>query len=1116
MRPHIIFFLFFIPFSLINFSTNKFLVNGYCFGHERSLLLHLKNNLIFNPEKSSKLVHWNQSDDDCCQWHGVTCKDGHVTALDLSHESISKGLNDSTALFNLQSLQNLNLAFNDFHSKIPQELYKLQKLRYLNLSNAGFEGHVPKEIFHLKSLVSLDLSSSITSHHRSRLNLENSNIAMLVQNLTDITELYLDGVAISAGGEEWGRALSSLEGLHVLSMSSCNLSGPIDSSLAKLSSLSFLKLSHNNLSSIVPYSFANFSNLTMLNLSSCGLNGFFPKDIFQIQTLKLLDISYNQYLHGSFPDFPPHSSLHYLNLSNTNFSGSVPNTISNIKHLSTIDLSYCQFNGTLPKSMSKLTKLLYLDLSSNNLTGPLPSFNMSKNLTYISIFLNHLSGDLPSEHFEGLNNLVSVNLGFNYFNGTLPFSVLKLPYLRELKLPYNQLSGILGEFDNASSSVLEILDLTSNNLQGPIPLSVFNLKALRFIQLSYNKFNGTIKLDIIRRLSNLTILGLSHNNLFIDVNFKYHHDLSPFPKMKILMLDSCKLREIPSFLRNQSTLLSIHLSENKIEGLIPTWIWQLDSLITLNLSRNNLTGMEGSVLNFSSNILMGDFSYNKLQGPISVIPKYAIFLDYSSNRFSSIIPPDIGNNLPFIRLLFLSDNNFQGQIHESFCNASTLNLLDLSHNNFVGTIPKCFAALSSSLKMLNLGGNKLQGHIPNTMFQNSCALRFLNLNDNLLGSTIPKSLVNCQELQVLNLGKNALTGKFPCFLRKISTLRVMILSSNMFHGSIECPNSIGDWKMLHIADLASNNFSGTLSAGLLNSWKAMMRDEDKLGPEFGNLFFDIVDIFHPTRFKDVLRSLNKLLAMKVAKLVANMSQSILDQAYADGNSILADLVRYQDSITIVNKGQQMKLVKIQSAFTYMDVSNNYLEGPIPNELMQFKALNALNLSHNAFMGHIPSSVGNLKNLESMDLSNNSLNGEIPQELSSLYFLEYMNLSFNHLVGRIPLGTQIQSFDADSFEGNEGLCGSPLTKICSDNGMPPPASETSHSQNESSIDWSFLSMELGFIFGFGVFILPIICHKKLRLWYSKHVDEMLYKFIPQLDFVYEQHQGKRYRTLRWRY
>jgi len=1112
----IIFLLFLLPFCLIISSSNNFLVNGYCHGHERSLLLHLKKNLIFNPTKSSKLVHWNQSEYDCCQWHGVTCKDGNVTTLDLSQESISGGLN-SSAIFSLQYLQSLNLAFNDFHSVIPQELHQLQNLMHLNLSNAGFKGQVPKEISHLKRLVTLDLSSSFTSHHVVKL--ENPNIAMFMKNLTDITELYLDGVAISASGEEWGRSLSSLGGLRVLSMSSCNLSGPIYSSLAKLQSLSVLKLSHNNLSSIVPDYFANFSNLTILHLSNCGLNGSFPMDIFQIKTLKVLDISHNQNLSGSVPYFPPFASLHYLNLTYTNFSGPLPSTISNLKHLSTIDLSYCQFNGTLPSSMSELTQLVYIDLSYNNFTGPLPSFNMSRNLTYLSVFLNHLRGDLPSSHFEGLIYLVSIDLGFNFFNGDVPSSLLKLPNLRELKLPFNNLSGILGEFDNAFSSVLEMIDLTNNNLHGPIPLSVFNLRTLRVIELSSNKFNGTIQLDVIRRLSNLIILSLSHNNLSVNVNFRDDHDLSPLPKLKVLRMDSCKLRGIPSFLRNQSTLLTLHLSDNMIDGLIPNWIWKLDNLINLNLSQNSLTDFEGSFFNFSSNLFELDLSSNKLQGPIPFIPTNAVYLDYSGNKFSSIIPPDIGNHLPYIRILFLSNNSFQGKIHESFCNASSLSLLDLSHNNFFGTIPKCFAALSNSLRMLNFRGNKLQGHIPKTMFLNSCALRILDLNDNHIDGTIPKSVANCRELQVLNIGNNALTGRFPCFLSKIPTLRIMVLRSNKFHGFIGCPNSTGDWKMLHIVDLGSNNFSGMISTSLLNSWKAMMRDEDVFGPEFGHLFFEIIDDYHPMTFKDSIQPLNKHLSMRLVKLVSNMSQSIVDQDFIDSKATTVTNSHYQDSIIIVNKGQQMKLVKIQRAFTYVDMSSNYLKGPIPNELMQFKALNALNLSHNALMGHIPSSVGNLKNLESMDLSNNSLNGEIPQELSSINFLEYMNLSFNHLDGRIPLGTQIQSFDVDSFEGNEGLCGSPLTNKCGDDGnqgLPPPASETPHSNNESSIDWSFLSMELGCIFGFGIFILPVICLTKWRLWYFKHVDEMLYRFIPQLDFVYEQHEGKRYRTLRWSY
>jgi Leucine-rich repeat (LRR) protein len=79
---------------------------------------------------------------------------------------------------------------------------------------------------------------------------------------------------------------------------------------------------------------------------------------------------------------------------------------------------------------------------------------MSKNLTYLSLFHNHLSGNLPSSHFEGLKNLVSIDLGFNSFNGGIPSSLLKLPYLRELKLPFNQLSGLVGRFDSAYSPVL--------------------------------------------------------------------------------------------------------------------------------------------------------------------------------------------------------------------------------------------------------------------------------------------------------------------------------------------------------------------------------------------------------------------------------------------------------------------------------------------------------------------------------------------------------------------------------------------------------------------------------------------------------------------------------------
>ncbi|CAJ2634688.1 unnamed protein product [Trifolium pratense] len=144
-------------------------------------------------------------------------------------------------------------------------------------------------------------------------------------------------------------------------------------------------------------------------------------------------------------------------------------------------------------------------------------------------------------------------------------SLLKLPYLRQLKLPFNQLSGLLGGFDSACSPVLEMLDLSNNNLQECIPTSVFNLTTLRVIQLSSNKFTGTIKLDIIRKLSNLTILDLSKNNLSVDENFRVDHDLSPFPEIRSVMLSSCKLRSVRQMLlhpRNPCEALCMKLLLN--------------------------------------------------------------------------------------------------------------------------------------------------------------------------------------------------------------------------------------------------------------------------------------------------------------------------------------------------------------------------------------------------------------------------------------------------------------------------------------------------------------------------------------------------------------------------
>ncbi|KAK4268561.1 hypothetical protein QN277_025203 [Acacia crassicarpa] len=1056
--------------ACLDFSAS--LVSGHsvhCLQDQKLLLLQLKKSLKFNPIDSIKLVCWNESV-PCSEWRGISWdEEGHVAGLDLSEESISGALDNSSTLFGLLYLSHLNLAFNHFNSAIPSGIRDLKNLTSLNLSTAGFVGQIPMEIAQLSRLTILDLSSFYSYFEESALKLESPNLEKLVQTLNEVRELYVDGINIALNGNEWGHALSSfLPHLQVLSMSSCNLSGPIHSSLKKLQNISIIRLYQNNLADAVPSFFAKLSNLTNLDLSSCNLRGRFANKIFQLQSLTSLDLSYNHGLQGSLPYFPQNRSLKTLILSMTNFSGALPSSISNLQQLSRLEISKCHFNGTLPDSMSNLTELTYLDLSFNNFTGTIPSFGMAKKLTNIDLSHNKLNGGVASAHFRGLEKLVSINLQNNFLNGSIPVYLFFLPLLQSIEFSGNHLSqGQLHAISNVPYSKLQVLDLSSNCLRGPIPKFIFDLKGLKVLQLSSNKFNGTLWLDKFERLQNLTTLDLSNNNLSIDANVRNANQLS-FPNMTSLMLASCNLRQFPSFLRNSSRLTYLDLSDKGIVEKIPKWIWELGYLGQLNLSHNSMWEIERTPQTFiSKNLFVLDLHYNYLQGTLPAFPPVASYLDFSYNKFSSVIPPDIGNYLSNTYFLSLSHNAVYGRIPTSICNASYLQVLDLSYNNFSGGIPHCLA-ISKTLGVLNLGKNNLSGNIPDT-FQASCTLRTLDLSSNNLQGPISKSLSHCTILEVLDIGNNKINDEFPCLLKTIPTLQVMVLRRNNFHGHIGCPNMKRMiWKMLKIVDLALNNFNGMLPGECFQTWKAMILDNNQTSPKANQIDFNFF------RFSQL---------------------------------------NYQDQVIVTMKGREITFIKILTVFTFIDLSSNRIEGSIPQEMMDFTALIGLNLSNNNLTGPIPSSMWKLKQLESLDLSNNYFTGEIPSELASLSFLSYLNLSDNHLVGKIPTGTQLQTFDATSFQGNDGLYGPPLTQS-PQNGpqglMPPPTSANNH-----AIDFEFIKgLELGVIFGLGIIIGPLFFWRRWTIRYWKCVDFILCSIFSQIYVDYQRREGQWITVLRW--
>ncbi|KAK2972087.1 hypothetical protein RJ640_010250 [Escallonia rubra] len=915
-----------------------------CLEDQELLLLHFKSSLKLDSSLSTKLVSWNQTT-DCCLWDGVTCNNvGYVVGLDLNSESISGGMDSASSLFSLQFLQSLNLAFNNFNLvKIPAGFSNLASLTYLNLSNSGFAGQIPIELSRLTRLVTLDLSALNFSPSPGvpppSLVLQNPNLAMLVQNMTELTQLCLDGVNISAQGYDWCQAISSsLPNLGVLSMSSCYLSGPIDSSLAKLRSLSVIRLGQNDLSAPVPQFLADFKNLTALHLTFCNLNGVFPAKIFELPALQTLDVSYNGLLHGSLPEFNHDRPLKTLVLSYTNFTGALPYSFGNLGILSRLDLSHCNFSGPIPNSMANLVELVYLDLSSNKFTGPIPSFEMFKKLNYVDVSRNSLSGPVPSSYFEGLLSLAYINLNHNSLSGSIPSSLFAQASLRRIELSDNHFNGRLAEISNASFSLLDTLDLSGNNLEGPIPKSFFELTRLNILLLSFNNLTDTIQLESFKRLVNLTNLDLSYNALSVDTS-ESKSSLSSLPNIHILKLASCKLQSFPN-MRNNSRLFHLDLSDNQI-GVSLQEPYVVPDLAVLDLHSN------------------------QLQGEIPTTPYGAAYVDFSNNHFSSSIPADIGNNLTYAVFFSVSNNNIIGAIPASICNASYLQVLDMSNNRFSGTIPSCLIELSQSLGVLNLGKNNLQGNISQT-FPGSCSLKTLDLNGNHLEGKIPESLAQCTMLEVLNLGNNTLNDTFPCFLRNSSSLRVLALRFNKLHGGIRCGGFANSWPNLQIIDLASNYFTGDLPPNYFLNWRGMMVGEDEVPSKLNNLRFEFMRLSN-LYYQDTVTVSNKGVEMELVKILTIFTSIDFSSNFFEGG--IPDTIGELKSLYV------------------LDLSQNALTGSIPRSIGNLKQLGSLDLSLNKISGTIPTELASLTFLSFLNLSYNQMAGKIPISVQFLTFTE---------------------------------------------------------------------------------------------------------------------------------
>ncbi|KAM7481225.1 hypothetical protein LguiB_005808 [Lonicera macranthoides] len=713
-----------------------------CHNNEHAALIQFKQSLSIrrfasgDPFAYPKVASWKLGrDSDCCTWDGVECdKDtGHVIGLVLNSSFLYGSINSNCSLFNLVHLQTLNLADNNFnYSRIPSEIIRFSMLTTLNLSLSVFYGQIPSEISGLSKLVSLDLSGNTDFAYYARfLKLEKPGLRGLVQNLTNLKELYLSEVEIS---------------------------------------------------SQVPENLGNLTSLRSLILGNCGLYGEFPTAIFHLPNLEILSVWDNENLTGSLPEFHQNFPLKILVLRNTSFSGVLPYSIRNLSSLSMLFLSACHFSSYLPPSLNNLTLLTDLVLRENQFSGPIPILESLSQLTRLSLSLNKLDGgDLF--WLGKLTKLTVLDLrGLANLSGEIPSSLANLTQLAKINLPSNQLAGEIPSW-LTNMTQANYIDLSSNQFHGQIPSSFSQLKNLDYLSLANNKLSGMVEADIFLSLRKLTQLQLGGNLITLLNNNKTNDTL---PRFRLLFLSQCNITEFPHFLRFQDELEALSLSGNKIRGKIPEWMSNLskETLRIILFKNNMLEGFEllPEVLPWV-NLRTLVLSNNMLRGPLPV-PSLKIFIyRVSSNLLTGEIPSSFcGMN--DVQTLDFSDNNVHGTIPPCLGNLSSLLILDLKGNKLSGSILQAYRK-GNNLRMIDFSQNLLEGQIPRSL-ANCTNLEILDLGDNHIEDTFPFWLGALPRLRILVLRSNRFHGavKGPILNEDFPKLMIIDLSNNGFTGNL--------------------------------------------------------------------------------------------------------------------------------------------------------------------------------------------------------------------------------------------------------------------------------------------------------------------------------------------
>ncbi|XP_040942359.1 receptor-like protein 7 [Gossypium hirsutum] len=419
----------------------------------------------------------------------------------------------------------------------------------------------------------------------------------------------------------------------------------------------------------------------------------------------------------------------------------------------------------------------------------------------------------------------------------------------------------------------------------------------------------------------------------------------------------------------------LNLSEAGFTGQIPIEISHLTRLVTLYLSIDTLFRTPLKLEKQNLKTLVQNLT------KLRILYLYGVNISAMGNEWCQALSP-----LTELQVLSMSDlirldrNNLSGLIPQFFTKFPNLTCLRLSSVNFSGPIPSFSSSIN--LRDLILALNQLNGTIHSTDWSGLSKLEIIGLGNNKLSGTIPPTLFGIPSLRTLSLSHNQFNGSIGDFHGKASSLiNTLDLGNNMLQGQF--PMFVFELHGLTSLNLSSNNFSGLIPVSAFQN----LRNLSALGLSYNRWSIDattinISSLSLPTLAELDLASCNLTEFPGFERPLKNITSSV--------------------EILDLHGNQLQGEIPILSNAAYLDYSNNNFNSVLPAQIgdsLQYAFF--FSLSNNNIQGSIPESICNSKYLEVLDLSNNSLSGPIPQCLFQMNrSLGVLNLRRNNLSGII--------------------------------------------------------------------------------------------------------------------